>query len=97
MVYKLLIRPLANDEIIDATDWYNEQKENLGNEFLVKLDMFFNNLLQNPFIYSYYYKPVRQGKINKFPYIVIYEVFGELIVVYSVFMARRNPSRKRIS
>lgn len=95
MVYKLLIRPLAANEIIDASDWYNEQKEGLGNEFIVELDAFFNTLLLNPSVYSYFEKPVRQGKIDRFPYIIIYEVFDDLIVVYSVFMAKRNPSRKR--
>jgi len=97
VVYKLLVRPLAANEIVDATDWYNEQKEDLGNEFIDELDGFFNNLLLNPFVYSYYDKPVRQGKINRFPYIVVYEIFGELIVIYSVFMAKQNPSKKRKS
>ena len=41
MVYKLLIRPLAANEIIDASDWYNEQKEGLGDKFIDELDSFF--------------------------------------------------------
>ena len=97
MVYKLLIRTLAANEIIDATDWYNEQKEGLGNEFIDELNNFFNNLLLNPFVYSYYKKPVRQGKIDRFPYLVVYEVFDYQIVVYSVFMAKQNPYKKTSS
>ena len=95
MVYRLLIRPLAANEIIDASDWYNEQKEGLGTEFIAELDSFFNNLLNNPFAYSYFEKPVRQGKIDRFPYLIVYEIFDDQIVVYSVFMAKRSPSRKR--
>ncbi len=97
MVYKLLIRPLAANEIIDASDWYSEQKEGLGIDFIDELDSFFNTLLLNHFVFSYYEKPVRQGKISRFPYVVVYEVFDELIVIYSVFMAKQNPSKKRIT
>lgn len=97
MIYKLLIRPLATVEIIDAFDWYDLQKEGLGNEFLQELESFYKTLLQNPNTYSYYDKPIRQGKINRFPYILVYEVFDNTIVVYSVFMAKQNPNKKRKS
>ncbi len=93
--YKLQIRPLATIEIIEAYDWYELQKEGLGFEFLNELDIFYNNLLQKPFTYSYYEAPVRQGKIKRFPYLVVYEVFDDVIVVYSVFMAKQNLERKR--
>lgn len=93
--YNLQIRPLATIEIIEAYDWYEAQKEGLGLDFLNELEVFYSNLTQNPFTYSYYEAPVRQGKINRFPYLVVYEIFDETIVVYSVFMAKQNPSRKR--
>ena len=97
MTYKLLIRPLATIEIIDAFDWYDLQREGLGSDFLQEVECFYKILLQNPNTYSYYDKPIRQGKINRFPYIVVYEVFDNTIVVYSVFMAKRNPNKKRKS
>lgn len=72
MPYKIEVRSLAAIEIIEAYDWYEVQREGLGAEFLIKLDDFFNSLLRNPLIYAYYEKPVRQGKINHFPYTVVY-------------------------
>ncbi len=51
--------------------------------------------LANPNIYSYYDKPVREGKLNRFPYTVIYEVFDSTIIIYSVFMANQDPAKKR--
>jgi hypothetical protein len=55
----------------------------------------FINLLRNPDIYSYYDKPVREGKLNRFPYTVVYEIFETAIVIYSLFMAKQNPAKKR--
>ena len=95
MQYKIEIRPLATIEIIEAYDWYELQHEGLGLEFLNELETFYNSLLRNPHIYSYYEKPVREGKINRFPYTVIYEVFDTVIIIYSVFMAKQDPSKKR--
>ena len=95
MAYKLEIRPLAAMEVLEAFDWYELQREGLGVEFIDALDIFYTGLLNNPTSYSYYDKPVRQGKINRFPYVVVFEIFDETIVVYSVFMTKQNPQRKR--
>lgn len=97
MVYKIDIRSLAVVEIIEAYDWFELQREGLGIEFLNELESFYKNLLQNPNTYSYYKKPVRQGQINRFPYTVVYEIFGEKVVVYSVFMSMQDPAKKRIT
>jgi hypothetical protein len=95
MPYKLEIRPLATLEILEAYDWYELQREGLGLELLNELEIFYKSLHQNPHNYSYYDKPVREGKIARFPYTVVYEVFEKTIVVYSVFMTSRDPSAKR--
>lgn len=96
MGFKLEIRPLATIEILEAFDWYELQREGLGVEFLNELETFYISLLRNPTSYGYYDKPVRQGKIDRFPYVVVFEIFDEAVVVYSVFMTRQNPSKKRL-
>jgi len=96
MQYKIEIRPLAVLEIIDAVDWYDEQREGLGTEFLNELDRFYETLYENPFIYSFYDEPIRQGKVSRFPYTVVYEIFESSVVIYSVFMFRQNPDKKRV-
>ena len=95
MVYKIEIRPLATIEIIEAYDWYESQREGLGLEFLTELEIFQTTLQRNPDTYSYYEKPVRQGVLKRFPYTVVYEVFDATIVIYSVFMYRQDPDKKR--
>lgn len=95
MLYKIEVRELAAFEIIDAYDWYEQQKEGLGAAFLNELDAFYNVLSDNPKTFSYYDKPVREGKINRFPYTVVYEIFGSTIVIYSVFMEKQDLLKKR--
>ena len=64
-------------------------------EFLQELKKIYTTLQRNPDTYSYYEKPVRQGKVERFPYTVVYEIFDDTIVVYSVFMFKQDPSKKR--
>lgn len=97
MNYRIELRPLAAQEIIEAYDWYEIQREGLGMEFLGELEKFHENLLRNPRIYSYFKEPVRQGKIARFPYNVIFEVFESTIIIYSVFMQKQDPDKKRTS
>lgn len=97
MPYKIEVRPLAAIEILEAYDWYESAKEGLGMEFLNELEAFYESLNRNPNTYSYYDKPVRQGKINRFPYVAVYEFFEDTgtLVIYSVFMAKQDPAKKR--
>lgn len=97
MAYKIEIRPLAALEIIEAYDWYEAQRDGLGAEFLLELEIFYTSLQRNPATYSYYEKPVRQGTLDRFPCTVVYETFDQVIVIYSVFMYRQNPDKKRSS
>jgi toxin ParE1/3/4 len=95
MPHKIEIRPLAKVEIFEAYDWYDAQREGLGLEFLDELEAFYKSLDRNPFSYSYYDEPVRQGRLKRFPYTVVFEVIDSIIVIYSVFMIRQDPSKKR--
>lgn len=95
MAYKVEFRPLATIEIIEAYDWYESRRVGLGLEFLNALEDFYDILLRNPFTFSYYEDSVRQGLVKRFPYVVVYEVMEEKIIIYSVFMARQDPAKKR--
>jgi hypothetical protein len=97
MAYKLEIRPLATMEVIDAYDWYELQREGLGAEFLNELETFYTSVLRNPTSYGFYDKAVRQGKMNRFPYVIVFEIFDESVVVYSVFMTKQDPGKKRLA
>jgi toxin ParE1/3/4 len=67
MACKIEVRPLAAMEIIEAYDWYDLQREGLGNEFLEELEYFYSSLESNPASHTYYEKPIRQGKLKRFP------------------------------
>ncbi|HRE52592.1 MAG TPA: type II toxin-antitoxin system RelE/ParE family toxin [Flavitalea sp.] len=95
MPYKIEVRPLAAIEIIEAYDWYELQREGLGLEFLDSLEDFYKSLESHPQHYSYYQEPVRQGNLKRFPYITVFEIIEDTVVVFSVFMTSRNDLDKK--
>ncbi len=97
MQYKIEFRRLATYEILDAFDWYELQMEGLGFEFLDDLELFQKKLDLNPTSFGYYDKPIRQGQLERFPYTIIYEIFDSTIIIYSVFMYKQDPVKKRKS
>jgi hypothetical protein len=34
--------------------------------------------------------------MNRFPYMVVFEIFDESVVVYSIFMTKQDPGKKRL-
>lgn len=97
MVYTVELRPLALADLHEAYSYYNSVKENLGEQFLEELQKLLDKLESNPFIFSFANRSIRQAKLHRFPYDVVYEVHNNSVIVYSIFMAKQNPNKKRTS
>lgn len=70
--YKLIINPFAEQDIIDARDWYNEQKENLGNELLQEIKEIVGCIEGNPLQFPEVRKDIRRAIVCRFPYSVFF-------------------------
>ena len=91
---KLIVEEGVYDDLVAIVSWYESQVEGLGKKFLDEWENELKTIARNPFIFQIQYKEFRQSKIKGFPYHIIFEIESDLIVVYSVFHAHRNP-RKR--
>ncbi len=78
----------------EAYDWYEEQQEGLGDQFLKALDGSFGRAEKSPFAYAIIRKSFRQVLLTTFPYAVVFEVLKNDVVVYAVFHTSRNPRMK---
>lgn len=94
MKYSLLIKEEANVEIIEAYLNYEEIRLGLGDDFLDHLNSYFTRIISDPNHFPQKRKPYHEAFIKRFPFIVIYE---NLIIVYSVFNAYKNPKKKPFS
>lgn len=80
----------------DAYDWYEIQLEGLGESFLDELEAGYRKVLANPTFYSFIENGYRRLLINRFPYVIIYEILDKTIVVFAIFHTSRNPENRLI-
>jgi toxin ParE1/3/4 len=91
MPYSLVIQTEAVFEIRDAFEWYEEQKTGLGYELIEEIEACYQKLITHPERYSYINPLYRRIKTNRFPYILIYEIEAEEIIINSVRHIKRKP------
>jgi hypothetical protein len=96
MIYELLIKEEASFEIVESYLYYESKSKGLGDKFEIQLEIYFDRIVQFPFQFEIKRKPYREAFIKKFPFIIIFEVIENKVVVYSVFNTSRNPSKKPI-
>ena len=94
MVNTLEITEEANLEIINAYLFYERQNAGLGETFLEHLDIYLERITANPEHFPQKRKPYREAFIKRFPFLIIYEVIKEKVIVYAVFHTRQNPEKK---
>jgi plasmid stabilization system protein ParE len=92
----LRVHAAAETDIQSAADWYDQQREGLGDEFLEAVEEAFQIIQQLPRggLAAQAAPPgreVRRYGLKRFPYSVFYEVSDEDIIVLAVTHQRRKP------
>jgi len=90
--HKLIINSFAEQDIEDACNWYNLQKEKLCNGFIEELDKIFLRITNNPFQFPVVTKKIRKAVLNRFPYSVFFYIEKKIVNIFAVFHMHRNPA-----
>ena len=90
-MYKLIIKPFAEEDAKDAANWYNEKREGLGNEFLLALEAALNAIQRNPNLYQVVYKGLKRALTVRFPYGIFFTVDEDVIYVLAIVHTSRSP------
>ncbi len=93
MIYGVYVRPEAENDILEAALWYEEQKKGLGNDYLNEINRAIKAISETPLIYPSLYKNIRRILMSRFPFGVFYKVEKDRIVVIAVMHGSRNPSK----
>lgn len=98
MNYRLHVVEEAIEETTEAYTWYEEKQVGLGERFLTELEEMFYHIQANPLAFKQNYRKVRIAILSTFPFMVIFTIKEEDIVVHSVFHTSRNPTvwKKRV-
>lgn len=94
-MYKSIILQLAKQDIKEAAQWYNRQKQGLGKRFTAAVRKKVRYILENPKHVAIRYGETRTAKLDIFPYMVHFTIDNEnkTIIVSAVFGTKENPQQ----
>ena len=86
-----LVRPEAEADLAAAKQWYDEQREFLGDEFVAAVDETFATIQRLPGGGSEVIPGVRRALVRRFPYGVFYKVADDHLAIIAVYHLKRDP------
>jgi plasmid stabilization system protein ParE len=92
---RLVFRPEAEDELLDARAWYEEERVGLGATFASAVEATVAAILENPLAYPRVKGDTRRALVRRFPYAVYFRPLLDEIIVLAVMHGRRNPRHWR--
>ena len=84
MVFKIIIKPEAEQELLEALEWYETKKQNLGAELFFEISNLIDSILKNPNLFQKRYKDFRITFTKRFQYGIHYTLEKEIIYIHAI-------------
>ena len=93
MAHNLIVTEIAELHALEAAIYYEEQQKGLSERFLSELEDAYKKIAEHPQYYSYIslQNVYRDISLDKFPFVVIYQVYNNDVIVVDVFNTNRKP------
>jgi plasmid stabilization system protein ParE len=96
MIYEIRFRLEAENDIEDASVWYESQRQGLGQLFLNEIEKSLEVISENPLLYPVIYRNTRRAVIHKFPFAIFYRMEEEEVIVLGVIHGSRSPNQWKV-
>ena len=96
MAFNILIKEEARLDTATAYYYYEDKRKGLGEEFLEELEKRYQDLISHPLNYGFIddQQIIRDVKVDRFPYVIIFEVIDNNVIIYAVHNTYRHPKRR---
>jgi plasmid stabilization system protein ParE len=91
MSLPIVFRVEAQTEFDEAFDWYEQQQAELGVDFLMCVAEVLERIESMPEAYEVVFEGIRRAVVRKFPFLILYKVEPNRVVVLAVFHSKRDP------
>jgi plasmid stabilization system protein ParE len=98
MIECVFYTPEADDDVVDAYNWYEGCEPGLGEDFLRCIEASVQTIQRHPQLYPVAIDEFRRALVRRFPFEIFYEISGRRLIIYAVFHCSQNPQqwRKRL-
>ncbi len=95
MLFQVIYKPLAQIEVAEAFQWYEQPHIRMGNDFLDELERTSGFIASNPHLYACVEAEIRRANLSRFPYSLFYVIDGDAVNVLSCFHQHREPKTQQ--
>ena len=89
---RVIFRPAARQDFLDASAWYEERRPGLGDRFATSVERALETVAKSPELFPVVHHDIRRALVRPFPYGVFYRIRGDTIHVLAVLHGRRDPT-----
>ncbi len=93
MIYEVVVLESVYDELEEAALKYQEIRDDLGLSFFDKWNLALEYLEKNPLYFQKKSKQLRTIKLDRFPFLIVYEVIKNNVYVYRLIRAQKEPKK----
>ena len=95
MAVNVVIAPEVEQDLAEASAWYESRRIGLGEELLTCVDASIAAICRMPEMHPTVHQQYRRGLVRRFPYAVFYEYAPSTVTVYAVLHTARDPNKWR--
>jgi hypothetical protein len=93
MNYQVIVPESVYLELKETSSYYESKQKDLGLKFILNWETAMVHLKEAPLLYQKKHKGLRTIKINKFPYLLVFEIIESKIYIFRLTHAKRNPKK----
>ena len=91
-MWHLSYRPEVEDDIVDATLWYEDKLDGLGDEFIAEYLAAIRRIRDNPLLFAIAANGLRPCRLKRFSYIIHFVVDANDILIVALMGSERDES-----
>ncbi len=91
MTSRFVFRRGVRGEIVAARDWYDKQRDGLGDEFVECVEVALDQIERMPTAAPLVLQDIRVKLVDRFPYVIYYRIKTDFVRVLAVVHTRRDP------
>lgn len=91
MTHSIVFRPEAEQDLRASYDWYEEQHQGLGDDFLAVVQTALERISNFPRSAPVVHRDVRRVLLKRYPNSVLYVLEVDRVIVLAVYHGRRDP------
>jgi plasmid stabilization system protein ParE len=93
MARSIRYHPLFESDVLNAAEWYDDRRPNLGADFVARVQRAIDRLVEHPERRTPVDYGVRYWPVERFPYVVFYDLTDTELLVLGVMHTSQESDK----